>query len=325
MNDLMRVGVLRGGPSSEYDISLKTGASVLSNLPRDRYAPLDIFIDKEGVWHIRGVPTTPDRAAAQVDVIFNALHGSYGEDGRLQQHLDSLGIPYTGSGALASALGMNKMLAKDRLKHAGIRMPRHVILDVTDDINDSILNVFRSFSQPSVVKPISGGSSVGVTLARSFAEFDTGVRNAFQHSSKVLIEEYIKGREATAGVIEGFRGKDLYNLFPIEIIPAPSHGFFSYDAKYGGETQELCLGNFTRQERLELERLSARVHTELGLAHYSRSDFIVSPRGIYFLEVNTLPGLTDESLVTRALRAAGADLSEFLHHVVQLAYGTKRS
>lgn len=316
---LIRVGVLRGGPSNEYDVSLKTGASVLEQLPRDTYAPLDIFIDKIGQWHVRGLPVTPERAVRQVDVVFNALHGQYGEDGRVQQILDSYSVPYTGSGALASAIGMHKVLTKEHLRDAGIKMARHVVLEVTNDIDQRIVDLFRNFSQPSVIKPVSSGSSVGVTLAKSFAEFDNGIRRAFQFSPKVLVEEYIKGREATAGVVEGFRGKPLYALLPVEIVPPSTSTFFDYAAKYSGETLERVPGNFTKEERTELERLAALVHEKLGLRHYSRSDFIVSPRGIYFLEVNTLPGLTAESLLPKSLRAVGAELPEFLTHVVQRA------
>jgi D-alanine-D-alanine ligase len=314
---------LRGGPGSEYDVSLKTGASVLQELSKEHYDPLDIFIDKEGQWHLRGMPIPPERAALQADVIFNALHGEYGEGGTVQKLLDATGVPYTGSGALASAIGMNKALTKERLKDTGIKLPRQRLLSVSDSLESEVLDIFRTFPQPSVVKPVSAGSSVGVTIARSFQELWHGVKKAFEHSSKVLVEEFIRGKEATAGVVEGFRGKDLYALLPIEIVPPPDRPFFDYEAKYGGGTLERVPGNFSKEETQELQRLAALVHKELGLKHYSRSDFIVSPRGIYFLEVNTLPGLTNESLIPKSLRAAGASLSDFLHHIVQLAHTKK--
>src|SRR6185295_3031565 len=167
---MTRVGVLRGGASSEHDISLQTGAHIIERLQRDPYQVVDIFIDKKGVWHVRGVPTTPERALSGVDVAFNAVHGQYGEDGTLQKILDRAGVPYTGAGAYASALSLNKPLAKEVLERHGIRMPRHVTLKVSDDLEKQALAAFKKFSPPVVVKPASAGSSVGVTIAKTFDE-----------------------------------------------------------------------------------------------------------------------------------------------------------
>ena len=136
---------------------------------------------------------------------------------------------------------------------------------------------------------------------------------------KVLVEEYIKGREATVGVIDDFRGEKTYALMPVEIIPPPEHSFFNYEAKYGGKSIERVPGNFTQEEKNELTNTARAVHEGLGLSHYSRSDFILSPRGLYFLEVNTLPGLTDESLLPKAVAAIGSRLPDFLEHVLDLA------
>jgi D-alanine-D-alanine ligase len=134
---------------------------------------------------------------------------------------------------------------------------------------------------------------------------------------EVLVEEWIPGVEATCAVIDSSDG--VFALHPIEIIPAKGKEFFDYEAKYEGKSKEICPGNFTAQETAELRELSARIHTGLGLRHYSRSDFIVSPRGIYALEVNTLPGLTEASLVPLALKTAGVTIPEFIDHVISLA------
>ena len=315
----IQVAVLRGGPSSEFEVSLKTGESILKHLSSEKYHARDILIDKKGIWHARGIPIEPRQALEHADVVENAMHGEYGEDGKVQQLLERFGIPYTGSGPLASAIGMNKLLAKQHLLKEGIKTPRHIVLNVREDLSQKLMEVFRTFPQPSVIKPINKGSSVGVTVARDYHEFVEGVQSAFTHSSDILIEEFIRGREATTGVVENFRNEPVYALLPVEIIPPQKHGFFSYDAKYSGETQELCPGNFSPQEKAELIRLAKEVHRILNLRHYSRSDFIVSPRGIYFLEVNTLPGLTSESLFPRSLNAVGSSLSEFLDHIIGLA------
>ena len=313
------VAVLRGGASDEHEVSLKTGASVLKALPEDSFRTLDVFIDKHGVWHVRGVPMDPERALCSSDVVFNALHGAYGEDGSVQRMLDRMNIPYTGSGALSSALAMNKPLAKEILAKAGVRTARSKVISVSADIEKELLETFRAFALPVVIKPAHSGSSVGLTLARSFDSFKEGVKKAFQHGRQVLVEEFIKGKEATVGVIDAFRGESVYSLPAVGIILPKGSELFDYDAKYSGECIEECPGSFSKGESEELARLARLAHAHLGLRHYSRSDFIVSPNGIYYMESNTLPGLTEASLLPKELAAVGVSLSEFLRHVLSLA------
>ena len=324
---MTKVAVLRGGASNEHEISLLSGANVLKNLSREPYQALDVFIDKKGVWHVRGIPMTPERALTGVDVVFNALHGAAGEDGTLQRMLDRLGIPYTGAGAYASALALNKALTKDMLAKHGIKMPRHTILTVSADLEREAREAFKKFAPPIIVKPAASGSSVGVTLAKTFDEFWDGVKKAFEHGKQVLVEEYIKGKEATAGVVAGLRGQKHYELLPIEIIPPDSADFFDYDVKYNGKTIERVPGHFTREESKELQRMASVAHEALNLGDYSRSDFIVSPRGVYFLEVNPAAavGLTSESLLPKSLEAGGVSMNEFMDHVIQFALEQKRS
>ncbi|MBT3283082.1 D-alanine--D-alanine ligase [bacterium] len=319
----IKIGVLRGGPSSEYDVSLKTGGSVLKNLPAEKYNIQDIFISKEGGWHFRGIPIAPEKLINQVDVIFNAMHGEYGEDGTVQQLLDTFSVPYTGSTAFSSAIGMNKLLTKQGIENSDINTPEYTIIEASDDLEKDIFDIFRSFTMPAVVKPVSGGSSVGVTIAKSFDELRDGVYKALGHCPKVLIEEYIGGREVTCGIVEGFRGEEVHALMPVEIITSNESNFFDYTAKYSGETQEVCPAHLDSVIKDEIQRLAKEAHKALGLRHYSRSDFIVSPRGIYFLEVNTLPGLTEGSLMPKALDAGGTRLPEFLDHLVLLALDNK--
>lgn len=315
----VKVGVLRGGPNSQYDISLQTGGNVLQNLNREKYIPYDILITLNGTWHLHGKETLPEAVFGVVDVVFNALHGSYGEDGRVQKLCETFSIPYTGSRPLPSATGINKILTKQALAQLDIKMPQHLVFENPDNIEERAFDIFRNFPQPTVIKPVVGGSSVGITLARTPDEIAKGVQYAFEYAPQVLIEEYISGREATCGIVERFRGEVLYKLFPIEIIPLKETGFFDYSAKCGGLHKELCPGNFTPNEKKELERLAELVHTTLGLHHYSRSDFIVSRRGVYFLETNTLPALTKIASVPKALETAGCSFPEFLDHLISLA------
>lgn len=321
----VRVGVLRGGPSNEYDISLQTGETVIKHIPKDTYHIQDILISRDGQWYKDGLPITPHQVLSHVDVIFNALHGYYGEDGKVQHILEQHRIPFTGSGSFASAIGMNKALAKDIFKKANIKTPPHILVSThSKEISDGeIARLFRTFSPPVVVKPVSGGSSFGVTLVKTLSALSSALHTANQHGGgTVMIEEYIHGREATVGVIEGYRGHDFYALPPIEIRPHAEKGktFYDYEAKYEDKSDIVVPSTFTKEEKLELEDMARRVHKALGLRHYSRTDFIVSPRrGIYVLEVNTLPGLTDHSCVPKALEAVGASLSHFLDHIIQLS------
>jgi D-alanine-D-alanine ligase len=333
MTHRIRVGVLRGGPSSEYEISLNTGGVVLAALRgplADRYSPRDIFIDQTGKWHIDGMPVNQYDIAHRFDVIFNALHGSYGEDGKVQQMLEVHGIPFTGSGSLASAVGMNKNLSKNAFKSHGLKTPHSREIPssaIIGDVQAVARELFTSFPMPAVIKPMSAGSSVGISIVRTIADIAPALTIAAKHGDSVIIEEYIAGREATVGVIEGFRGQELYVLPIIEIRPETA--FFDYEAKYAGAQKggpaeateiEIVPATFTAKIKEELAGLAKKAHQALGLRHYSRSDFIISPRrGIYILETNTLPGLTQESLIPKALRAVGSDTHELVDHLLSLA------
>lgn len=319
------VGVLRGGPSREYEVSLKSGAQVLQALNSEKFDARDIFIDRSGVWHMHGAPVTPERALRGADVAFNAMHGEYGEDGSVQRMLDALNIPYTGSRASPSALAFDKHHTKLAVKPLGIKTPRALVLSEPQNGNyeELAFDIFRTFPHPAIVKPAIGGSSVGTTLAEHYHALAHGLEQAFAVSPKVLVEEFIKGREATVGVVDHFRNERVYALMPVEITPPSEHPFFTYDAKYSGGTLERVPGNFTHEEKEILANAAKTIHENLKLGHYSRSDFIVSPRGIYFLEVNTLPGLTGESLLPKALLAGGTKLGDFLEHVIDLARNPK--
>lgn len=313
------VGVLRGGPSKEHEVSLRTGAAIIANLPPERFVARDIYIDKKGQWHDRGKPVSPERVLRQLDAVLIGLHGEYGEDGEVQKLLERFGVPYAGADQFASHLAMHKLLAKARAKEAGIATPEFRYIESIEESEAGVREVIRSFHQPVVVKPVGWGSSVGVSIAGGYAPVLSAVQQLFADGAQsVLVEEYVRGKEATVGIVEGLRGEALYALPPIEIIP-PEGNFFSYDAKYSGATRELCPGTFSRVDTEELQRLARAMHRALGARHYSRSDFIVTPTGIHYLETNTLPGLTTGSLLPKALASVGVSMPEFLSHLVTLA------
>ncbi len=326
----IRVGVLRGGPSHEYEVSLKSGATVLNNLNSDKFEGVDIFIDKQGVWHIDGLVVKPENALKRIDVAFIALHGEYGEDGQIQKILEHHNIPFTGSDSFSSAIGMNKALSKDAYKKRGIQSPYHKLIKADDkdikkdNLHNLAMQIFKTVHLPFVIKPVSAGSSVGVFIVNDFEGIEVALKKAFEVSDDLMIEEYIKGIEATCGVIENFRDQKLYALPPVEIRPI-GKDFFDYEAKYEGKSEEICPANFSHDIKEEIMRLSKLAHEALGLNHYSRSDFIIHPkRGIFILETNTLPGLTEASLLPKALHAVGGKLEHFIDHLITLAINRKK-
>jgi len=313
------VGVLRGGPSREHEVSLKTGAAMVANLPEERYSVRDIYIDKGGQWHDRGRQTSPERILRQVDVVLNGLHGEYGEDGEVQRLLERFGVPYTGADSFASYLAMHKVMTKMRARDAGLQTPKFHFIERAEDGGEGARAVIRTFHQPVVVKPVGWGSSVGISIVGGYAPVFAAVEKLFADGAAgVLVEEYLDGREATVGIVEKLRGEELYSLPAVEIIP-PAGNFYSFEAKYSGATRHVCPGNFSRVVNEELQRAAKVAHRALGLRHYSRSDFIVTPKGVYYLETNTLPGLTEESLLPKSLAAVGVPFPDFLSHLVNLA------
>ncbi len=321
--NVLRVGVLRGGPSAEHEVSLNSGTAVIDAINTklsDKYRAFDIIVDKEGNWILDNNKISLASLHSAVDVVFNALHGTYGEDGKVQALLEWHNIPFTGSGSAGSAVGMNKAMTKKMFDSHGIKNPFSVLIEsgAIQNEPDAVLHeLFHSSVMPAVVKPNSSGSSVGVSIVRKFDDFYPALFGAAGHGDQVIVEEYINGVEATCGVIDNFRGARVYALPPVEI--RPSAEFFDYNAKYVSGTQEIVPSTFPGPIKKEIERMAIQIHENMGLRHYSRSDFIVHPkRGIFALEVNTLPGLTNESLLPKALRAVGSDLHHFVDHLLGL-------
>lgn len=318
--------MLLGGPSSEHEISILSGLNVLRALrDRGQYEAVPIFITQNGTWLFgdKRAWMLPTEALARVDLIFNALHGEYGEDGTVQQILDLHKMPYTGSCALPSAVAMNKEMAADILKRAGLRVPSGVVLGPSNMDTRTILALS---SPPWIVKPRSRGSSVGVSKVATSADIPAALQKAFAVDSHVIAQEYIPGREITCGVLEDFNKKSLAALAPIEIIPPPDAQFFDYQVKYNGKTREICPAEFYGAMLAKIQDTALRAHEALGLRHYSRTDMIIKSSKqtrrapeIYVLEVNTLPGLTSESLLPRAARHAGLEFPDLIDHLVKLS------
>lgn len=317
------IGVLRGGPSSEYDVSLKSGSHVMKHMP-EGWTARDVFIDKNGNWHLDGVPKPPERIFPHINAAFIAMHGEFGEDGRVQKILETHNVPFNGTGSMQSSIAMNKVKTKEILAMHGVNTPKFTYIKKNNYTYGDLSELFSSFPRPFVIKPATAGSSLGIKAGRDFEGLVTGVNNAFKYSDTVLIEEYIKGAEATCGVLDHLNGEDLYAFYPIEIKCSEDSEIWGYENKYSTDHSLICPASFDMNTKQKIQDMSHKAHSVLGLRDYSRSDFMITPEGkIYFLEVNTLPGLTPESLYPHSLNAVGIHMTEFLDHVLTLALNRK--
>jgi len=314
-----KVAVLRGGPSSEYDVSLKTGKAVVQALC-ESHNVCDIVIDQEGKWYKDGLEVKPATVLRGMDVVFNAMHGEYGEDGQVQQLLESINATFTGPNAFGAALAMNKAKTKEVYKAHGLKTPLWFVATKTSETELQACDIVKQMPLPVIVKPVGSGSSIGISIARSYHDLVDALNELYLVSETLLVEEFITGKEGTVGVIEHFRNQEVYPLLPIEIIPPAHKEFFDYECKYDGSTREICPGTFSRTESETMQRAAIAAHRALGLRHYSRTDFMVHPkRGVYVLETNALPGLTSESSLPKALEPIGSSYKAFLEHVIDLA------
>lgn len=321
----MNIAVLMGGMSSEHEISLISGQNVLDCLNKEKYNIVPIIISKRGEWSVLDRRATMDKALEGIDVVFNALHGEYGEDGKIQGLLDCFGIKYTGSGVLASALGMDKIKSKELFEKHGFLVPKYTVLKRGEVFN-------KKFKGKLVVKPSSLGSSVGISIVEKREDLKKATDKAFEHCDTVIIEEYIKGREMTCGIIDpapeqvrcgasAVKKQEILALPVTEIIPPPGR-FFDYEVKYDGSTQEITPARIDKKLTKKIQDLAIKAHQALGCKGYSRVDFIVKNKKTpYILEVNTLPGLTKESLLPKAAKAAGIEFPQLLDIIINNAYG----
>lgn len=316
-----RVVVVRGGPSSEYEISMTTGAGVLAALRELGYHTTDVVVTKSGDWMVEGRVKVPEHTLLTTDVAFIAMHGAYGEDGTIQRIFERHHIPFTGSNSFPSSIAFNKDATKRALVHTDIKLPKHVKIR-KDEFGDTLALakiIAKSFGPEFVLKPTQSGSSHGVMMVTGTAELAQAITDIFSVSTECMVEERIRGTEATVAVLEDFRNEPLYTLPVIEIVPPATSDFFSADVKYTGDTLEICPGRFSFEEKRKLSEAAALVHVTLGLSQYSRSDFMVRNGDVYFLEVNTLPGLTPQSLFPKAADAVGLSFNSLVEHLVKTA------
>ena len=303
----LKIALLSGGISSERDVSLNSGQQVYEALDKTRY-------DIE-----RYDPQTdlPDLVAHadNIDAALVILHGPFGEDGTIQGLLDLLDIPYQGAGVLGSAVAMNKLVAKRLYEHAGLKVPPYCL--VRRGPLPELGGCVQHLGLPIVVKPVAGGSSIGMAIAHSEKELREAVEEAFTFDREVLLEKYMEGTEVTGGVL----GNDDPEALPlIEIIPGMGHAFFNYQAKYSaGETEEICPARLNDILTEKAQQCAIQAHEALFCRGYSRTDMIIQQDEIYVLETNTIPGMTATSLFPQAAAKAGMDFTRLLDRLIALS------
>jgi len=301
-----RVALIAGGISGEREVSLKSGDAVekaldLKKYEVKRYDPPDdlgLLLKDSG----------------SIDLALILLHGRFGEDGSMQGLLDLLGIPYVGSGILGSAMAMNKRIAKSVFRLEGLLVADEVLLYRGEPyFSDQIL---RRLGASTVVKPASEGSSIGVTICHSKEELLKGIDTAFRHDHEILVERFLNGKELTCCVMGN---KSIEALPVIEIVPNTQYAFFDYGAKYTpGATSEICPARISRDQTEEVQSCAIRAHRALQCRDWSRTDMILKEGKVYVLETNTIPGMTETSLVPLAARTAGMSFSQLVDRLIGL-------
>ncbi|MBI2639962.1 MAG: D-alanine--D-alanine ligase [Candidatus Sungbacteria bacterium] len=318
----LSVGILMGGPSAEHEISLLSGKAFLSNLNPDRYIAYPILISKNGGWFLRGKRIPPEEALRHIDVALLALHGEFGEDGRLQAFLEHHGVSYTGSAVVSSALGMDKLASRSIFRADGLRVPATAAFDKDEIGQNSKLSQKRIFQLcgkgPWMVKPKSRGSSVGVSFVRTPSAFSGAFKKAFRFESQLLVEEYLGGTEVTVPILERNGKPEVLPL--VEIRPRKSL-FFDYKEKYGGEdgAEEIIPARISRRIAVLAAEAGLAAYKLLACRGYARVDMILVHDRPYVLEANTLPGMAPVSLFPKAAKAAGVEFPGLLDILIENA------
>lgn len=332
----LKVGLFFGGTSPERQVSLRTGQTVAKYLDTTKYDVIPIEIDLSGKWltdstsirqigktietkkaTVRELAPVDKNARGKLDVALLALHGPGGEDGTLQGMLELLGVPYTCSGVMASAVSMDKYRTKRLLSAGGIPvLPDFLVYK--KDFEKNATQILKRLRGKIVIKPNKMGSSLGVTIVTKKSLFQKAIKDAFRYDDEILIEPYAVGREITVPVLGN---REAEALPAIEIIPWKKSTFYDYAAKYEeGGSDHVIPAPLTHKQETEVKKFAFLAHGLLGCRGVTRSDFILAKNGqFYFLEINTIPGMTPTSLVPQSASEAGITFSQLLDKLIQLA------
>ena len=321
---MKNVAIVMGGYSSEYKISLTSGNVVFNNLNRTNYNPYRIHILKEKWVYVDENDTEfpidkndfsviVNGSKINFDVVFNAIHGTPGEDGLLQAYFELLNIPQTSCDYYQAALTFNKRDMLSVLKPYGIKTAESFYLNLGDEINvDTILS---KVGLPCFVKPNKSGSSFGISKVKAREEFIPAIENAYKEDDEIIIESFLDGTEVSVGVINY---KGTITVLPITEIVS-ENDFFDYEAKYLGKSKEITPARIPDELKVKIEAVAKKAYEVLKMKGFSRSEFIIVNNEPYMLEMNTIPGLTTESILPQQAREAGISLPELFENAIELA------
>ncbi len=303
-----------GGKSSEREVSLISGREVVSNLNKSKYKAIPLILPKRG----NMLDIFKSVKSKKVDVVFIAMHGTDGEDGTIQGMLELLDIPYTGSGVLASAIGMDKIAFRKIISFEGIDTPRYLSIEKGQDLKSLKLKLGNF---PFFVKPHNQGSSVGASIASGTKDLQKSINKAFKYSDQVLIEEYVDGLEVTCAVLGN---KDLIALPIVEIHPNKGD-FFDYNSKYTESgAEEIAPAKISKSLTDEIKMISIKCYKAINCKGFARVDLILKKNKLpLVLEINTIPGLTPTSLLPKAALAASMSYSQLLDKIISYALNNK--
>lgn len=321
---MKNVAIIMGGYSSEYQISLTSGGVVYQYLDKTKYNPFKIHIFKEKWVYVNEsneeLPINKNDFSIEVngkkvtfDVVFNAIHGTPGEDGLMQAYFELLGIPQTSCDYYQSALTFNKRDLLSVLKPYGIKTATSYYLNLGDEINAE--KIIETVGLPCFVKPNKSGSSFGISKVKTKNELLPAIENAYKEDNEIIIESFLNGVEVSVGVIN-FKGK--ITVLPITEIVS-ENDFFDYEAKYLGKSQEITPARISEELKLKVETVAKRAYEVLKMKGFSRSEFIIVNNEPYMLEMNTIPGMTTESILPQQAKAAGISLTELFDNAIELA------
>lgn len=328
-----RVAVLFGGPSSEHEVSRASAEQVMQALENKPFQVQPVFITREEKWQVYPsrlslAADTPSVVLAtdqvhdylpfHFDTAFIALHGTFGEDGTVQRILDRSTLPYQGSGPRASRVAFDKAETQRRLRRVGLSIPEYMVLTRAEWVATrarKIRQLIMVFGSSLVVKPVSEGSSVGVVVTHTAADLTDAIEHISTRYDRFMVQRYIRGTEVTCAVVEF--DDDVAALPPTLIRPRQAR-FFDYQAKYTpGATEEITPAPLAPQALAYVQAVALKVHRTLQLRDYSRTDIIIGQGGVWVLEVNTLPGITETSLLPQAAAAFGVTFTDLIEHLVQ--------
>lgn len=304
-----KIAVLMGGRSGEREVSLRSGKRVFESLKNQGFNVISMDLEENLISRLK---------KKKIDIVYIALHGQFGEDGTVQGLLEIANIPYTGSKVLASALAMNKVASKMIFKAAGIPTPSYVEVDAASDIEKEAEKIKRLFPFPLVVKPVSEGSSLGVTLVKEEAELEKILKKTVKKFKDVFIEEYIKGREVTVGIIG--KNKDLQALPVLELVS--KNEFYDFEAKYtAGMTEFILPARLPKPLYEKVQEVALCAHKALGCYGVSRVDIIISKDHTpYVHDVNTIPGMTENSDLPAEAASAGISFDKLAVKILESAF-----